>query len=156
MSLMQPAIEIVLEHEGGFVDNPNDKGGATNMGIEQHDLPDVPIKDLTKNQAVSYYAQNFWKPWMAEIDSQDICNKIFDFCVVLGISTAVRLLQRALGFPPPMQDGEFGPHTLAATNTYDTVLASYKRVLAAHFNWIVQTDSTQKPFLQGWLNRVNS
>lgn len=31
-------VEIVLKHEGGFVDDPNDLGGATNMGVTQKNV----------------------------------------------------------------------------------------------------------------------
>ena len=44
-------IEVVLKHEGGYVNDPNDLGGETNFGITKRFYPDVDIKNLTKEQA---------------------------------------------------------------------------------------------------------
>jgi len=157
MADINQSIALTLRNEGGFVDNPNDKGGATNMGIEQRDLPDINIRDLTIAQAVAYYQENYWKPWMTKIPSQAVCNKIFDMSVLLGIGAAVRLLQRALGFSTSAQDGNYGPETENAVNEAgEGVLAPYKTALAAHFQWIAQQNTSQKIFLDGWLRRVNS
>jgi lysozyme family protein len=157
MADLSQSIEITLRHEGGYVNNPEDAGGATNMGIEQRDLPNIPIKTLTVAQAVAYYQEHYVKPWMSHIESQIVADKVFDMGVLLGVSTAVRLLQRALSFPNAQQDGEFGPETLSAVNEDgDNLLAPYKAVLAAHFRWIVQQEPSQQEFLQGWLNRAES
>lgn len=151
------SIQKTIVHEGGFVDNPEDKGGVTNMGIEQKEWPNGDIRNLTIAQAIEWYSERYVKPWMTEINSQDVLDKIFDMGVLLGIQTAVRLLQRALGFALAEQDGDFGPATLAATNEHqDILLPAYKDVLSRHFRWIVQQDSTQQEFLDGWLKRVNS
>lgn len=157
MSNMSEAISLTIQNEGGYCDISADRGGPTNMGITQADLPNVDIKNLTQEQAVSFYAQNYWKTWMGDIESQKVCNKVFDMAVLLSVDTAVRLLQRALKFPFVQQDGNFGPHTLAATNeTGDNLLSAYKSVLVAHFRWVVQQDPTQQEFLNGWVARINS
>ena len=44
-------IEIVLEHEGGYVNDPKDLGGETKYGITKRFYPDVDIKNLTKEEA---------------------------------------------------------------------------------------------------------
>ena len=44
-------IEIVLEHEGGYVNDPKDPGGETNFGVAKRSHPDVDIKNLTKEVA---------------------------------------------------------------------------------------------------------
>ena len=44
-------IEVVLEHEGGYVNDPNDLGGETNFGITKRFYPGVNIKELTKEKA---------------------------------------------------------------------------------------------------------
>lgn len=151
------AIALTLQNEGGFVNNPADKGHATKFGITQADLPGQNIQDLTETQATAYYQEHYVKPWMAEINSQAVLNKLFDFGVLLGIGTAVRLLQRALGFPHSQQDGAFGPETLAAVNDAgDGLLPSYQHVLSGHFQWIAEQDPSQKVFLSGWLNRVHA
>ena len=44
-------IEVVLQHEGGYVDDPNDLGGETKYGITKRFYPSVDIKNLTEEQA---------------------------------------------------------------------------------------------------------
>ena len=51
----QDHIVDVLEHEGGFVDDPDDKGGMTKYGISKRSYPDVDIENLTKAEAVQIY-----------------------------------------------------------------------------------------------------
>lgn len=155
MAQFEPAIEITLQHEGGFVDNPADKGKATKYGITQADMPDKDIAEISISDAESWYQKNRWQSWMESITSQDVANKIFDMAILLGTDTAVRLLQRAIGL---IQDGKFGPLTLAAVNNMypALLLAKYKSALLNHFMWIVQQDPTQKVFLEGWETRINS
>ena len=52
-------IEIVLEHEGGYVNDPDDAGGETKYGIAKRWYPDVDIKNLTKEQAKKIIDLNF-------------------------------------------------------------------------------------------------
>ena len=51
-------IEKVLDHEGGYVNDPTDRGGETNFGIAKRFYPDVDIKNLTKEQAINYAKKN--------------------------------------------------------------------------------------------------
>ncbi|MGH7746944.1 MAG: glycoside hydrolase family 108 protein, partial [Candidatus Dormibacteria bacterium] len=157
VSNLNISIGLTIQNEGGFVDNPNDKGHATKYGITQEDLPGQDIEALTEDQATAYYQEHFVKPWMSQIVSQPVTDKVFDMSVLLGVRTAVRMLQRALGFPAEQQDGEFGDETSAHVNDAgDNLLPAYKRSLAAHFQWIVNQDPSQNEFLNGWLRRVNS
>ena len=51
-------IELVLGHEGGYVDDPNDAGGETNWGISKRAYKDVDIKNLTKEEAKAIYKKD--------------------------------------------------------------------------------------------------
>ena len=53
-------IEVVLEHEGGYVNDPTDLGGETNFGITKRFYPDVDIKNLTKEGAKEIYKRDYW------------------------------------------------------------------------------------------------
>jgi lysozyme family protein len=156
MSQFEPAVEITLKREGGFVDNPDDKGGPTNMGITQEDMPGVNLKTLTVQQATFYYEDHFWSPVLELIQSQNVCNKIFDMGVVFGRETATRLAQVVLGLPAPY--GVFGPETMSALNAHDPAafLSAYKSRLEVHARWILTQDPTQEQFVNGWVNRINS
>jgi lysozyme family protein len=149
------AINLTLQHEGGYVDNPNDSGGATKYGITQKDMPDVNIADITSEQATAYYVEHYWKALYSEIESQDIANKLFDMGVLFGVGTAVRLLQTGLSL---VVDGAFGPATLAAINEADpySALQAYKTTLVSHTIGIANSQPKDRVFLAGWIKRVNS
>lgn len=157
MASFLPAVELTLQHEGGFVDNPADRGGATNFGILQRDMPDVNIRDISQAEAVAWYQKKYWLPEMGQLTSQPVANKLFDMGVLLSPATAVRLLQRALGFSTASQTGQFTPETLACANDAgDNLLPDYQRILIDHFNWIVETYPSQRVFLDGWTKRIES
>ena len=60
MSKFDEIIEVVLEHEGGYVNDPKDPGGETNFGIAKRSNPDVDIKNLTKAEASLIYKTKYW------------------------------------------------------------------------------------------------
>src|ERR1039458_2404067 len=82
MAQFLAAIQYVLLNEGGFSDDPNDPGGATNFGILQRELPGVDIRTITREQAISFYLPNYWnKALYANIASQQVATKLFDMHV---------------------------------------------------------------------------
>src|SRR6202795_2937688 len=128
------AINLTLVHEGGYVDNPADSGGPTNMGITQKDLPGQDMKTLTVEQATDYYQQNYWKPLYGEINDQFVANKIFDLGVLFGVGTAVKVMQNIFSVHGVVADGIFGPHTLDLVNQAEPVglLTAYKTSMVSH------------------------
>lgn len=152
------AVAKTLVHEGGYVNNPNDKGGPTKYGITQADMPGVNIAGITSEQATAYYSERYWKPLYSQINSQLVAEKLFDMGVLLGVKTAVRLLQITLSNAITIvSDGEFGPETLNAVNQAgDDLLARYRITLINHFIDIVNHNPGDGVFVQGWVNRVNS
>lgn len=153
-SSFEIAIALTLKNEGGFTDNPADPGGATNMGIEQRDLPNVPIETLTQAQAVEYYSEHYWKPLYSEIGNQDTASKLFDMGVLFGVGTAVKTLQAVLQIT---QDGVFGPATLSALNAAgESILPEYKMAMLDRANEIVGQNPAEAVFLDGWERRIQS
>ena len=156
--MADPNVAIIktLHNEGGFVNNPDDRGGPTNMGITQTDVPTTRIQDITIAQAEAYYSEHYWKPLYSQIESQDIANKLFDMGVLFGVGTVVIFLQTCLSLEPT--DGVFGPNTLQATNEADpaTLMVAFKSVLMTHATTIGANNSTQRQFVKGWWNRINS
>jgi lysozyme family protein len=155
MSDFRTSVLKTLIHEGGYVNNPNDSGGATNFGITQKDLPGQDMQLLTEDQAVDYYSKNYWKTLYSQVDSQAIVDKIFDMGVLFGVGTAVGILQLSLGIT---HDGVFGPGTLAAVNQADetSLLLGYKTNLVTHAFNIAVANPQDRVFVIGWTNRINS
>ena len=155
MADFQQAVALTLQHEGGYVNDPADPGGATNMGITQRDLPETPIQNLTVAQAVAYYSNTYWKGLYSSLTSQQLANKLFDWGVLFGVGTAVKVLQGVLGIK---QDGLFGPASLAAVNATDGVmlLEEYKNSMLIHASRVVAANPTLTKFLAGWMRRINS
>ena len=154
MANFNQAVSLTLKNEGGFTDNPADPGGATNMGIEQRDLPDTPIRSLTVAQATAFYSDRYWKGLYGSIESQAVANKLFDLGVLFGVGTAVKTLQTVLLIT---QDGVFGPATLSALNAAgDAVLPEYKAAMLDRANEIVGQNPAEAVFLDGWERRIQS
>ena len=154
MADFNQAVQLTLVHEGGYVNLPSDPGGATNMGIEQRDMPNVIIQDLTVAQATEYYFENYWKQFYSQIQSQPVANKLFDLGILFGVGTAVKFLQLTLGITA---DGSFGPATLNAVNTADAgFLDRYKAAMWQHAQAIVTATPSSLMFLTGWQRRIMS
>jgi lysozyme family protein len=147
------AIPTVLRNEGGYVDNPNDSGGATNFGISQRRYPDLDIKNLTVGQAMDIYLRDFWL--FGGITDQLFANKIFDMYVNMEHS-AIHVVQIILGTNP---DGIYGPRTEKAINASfaypGMLLGYYKAALVMHYRDIVTKNPKDAEFLDGWITRAN-
>lgn len=105
------AIERVLGHEGGYVNDPDDPGGETKWGISKRSYPDLNIASLTRQQAIALYNLDFWIPARIAALPDSVAYQALDFAVNSGIQPAIMALQRAAGAAP---DGYVGPITIAA------------------------------------------
>ena len=154
------AVAITLQHEGGYVNNPNDSGGETKYGITHADMPGADIAMLSVIEATNYYREHYWKPLYAQIASQVVATKLFDMGVLFGIGEAAYLLQRALNFAPSFWTKVFDAQSLLATNAMEgtsaNFLEQYRTHLRAHALNIANATPTNREFLKGWLNRINS
>lgn len=152
------AIAATLIHEGGYVNNLADPGGATNMGITQADMPGQDMRVLTVAQATQYYLQHYWKSLYSQITSQLVANKLFDMGVLFGVGTAVKIMQAIFERHGIVADGQFGPRTLDIVNTAEPtgLLAEYKKQMVAHTTVVVARNPTLSIFSVGWINRINS
>lgn len=168
MSDFEKAIPVVLEHEGGYVNNPNDNGGATNYGISLRFLVTIDptatiddIKEMTKNKAIGLYKKHWWDKYnYGEIDSQLIANKVFDMAVNMGPQQAHILLQKAVNSAGPVNvllcDGILGSETLRWTNRIDDsiLIKKLSEQAALYYVKLVYNKSNLVEFLRGWLNRA--
>lgn len=180
MSLPDRAFRIVLNAEGGYANEPLDRGGPTNLGITQRTLdgwrryhPEFPasVRDLTADHARAIYDRQYWQPAGCDFMPWPLSLAVFDMSVHSGPGRSVEYLQRALNdFGAQLEaDGGFGPKTQAALGE---VLARVGAVAVAlrHIDLrrsflraIVYGNTalgfkdgnpSQARFLRGWMNRL--
>ena len=94
MSDFQIAVNLVLNHEGGYVNNPSDPGGETNFGIAKRWHPDLDIRNLTKDQASVIYQQQYWTAAMEQEPDQRMGNALLDTAVNQGPMVAQQLYKQ--------------------------------------------------------------
>lgn len=144
------AIEKVLIHEGGYVNDPTDAGGETRYGISKRAYPDLDIKNLTKEQAKKIYEQDYWLKSYADKLPSDVRYIHFDTSINMGLSRAAKLLQESIG--GIAVDGKIGNQTLSsATKTNVYKYAIYR---LAYYNKIIGSKNSQVKYINGWTNRV--
>jgi len=149
MSNFDEAIGFVLANEGGLSNDPADPGGLTNFGISQKSYPNLDIRNLTREDAVQIYQDDFWNKFQyGDITSQRVATKLFDSSVNMGPVRAVRLLQLAVNV---QADGVLGVQTIAAVNAADesNLMDEFKAQLAKYY-----CDLGKPEFLLGWLRRA--
>jgi lysozyme family protein len=151
------SIELVLQHEGGYVNDPLDAGGETNFGISKRAYPNLDIRNLTVDQAKHIYFNDYWNPIRGDlIVTNELAYHVFDMAVNAGTGAAARLLQRIVG---TTDDGVIGPVTLKAIDRYPSIgrlIGEYKFSRARHYALIVAKNHSQVRFLRGWINRIDT
>jgi len=176
MAKFELSLEYVLKNEGvkydksgsvintGWVNNPNDKGGATNWGItlrtaQRHGFRDIAdLKAMTKAQAAEIYRKDFWL--YDDIADQRLATIFFDMGVNMGVTAATRLWQCVLYMQGAdlALDGKLGPKTIAAINDYrlgiNDLLMGIAHAWAGRSSHIVECNPSQVEFLRGWCNRA--
>jgi lysozyme family protein len=108
------AFEKLIGHEGGYVNDPHDRGGETKFGISKRSYPLEDIKALTLDRAKLLYRRDFWGPSGCDTVPPAAKFDLFDTAVNSGVGRAIRLLQRAVG---ETEDGILGPRTLQAVQS---------------------------------------
>tara|TARA_B100000315_G_C14390336_1_gene501626 strand:- start:197 stop:676 length:480 start_codon:yes stop_codon:yes gene_type:complete len=151
------AVNEVIKKEGGFVDDPLDKGGETKYGISKRQYPHLDIRNLTKDDAKKIYYDDYWKQGKVSQVPELLRHVYFDMCVNFGIRGAVRVLQEAANNKNKRDikvDGLFGPNTRKAIQKIEPDRLRSFRVLK--FAKIVLKDRGQSRFWYGWFRRAIS
>ncbi|MFS6935306.1 glycoside hydrolase family 108 protein [Klebsiella oxytoca] len=168
----------ILEKEGGYVNNPNDKGGPTNWGITQavaraHGY-NGDMRNLTRQQALNILEADYWYgPRFDQVSavSPDIAAELCDTGVNMGPAVAARFLQRVLNvmnnqgglYPDIAIDGQIGPRTIAALNSYlisrgststRVMLKALNSLQGARYIDLSEQRPANKTFTFGWFERV--
>lgn len=148
MAAFKLAYSNTLSHEGGYVFDPNDRGGETYKGISRVNFPNwegwriidsvkanVNREKLNSTLAAmlelrhlveTFYLKIFWLPLKLDALEQEIAEEIFDTAVNQGAITAAKYFQHALNllnnnqkhYSNITEDGSIGPGTLKAYQAY--------------------------------------
>ena len=161
-------IPHILKFEGGFVNDPDDLGGATNKGItyktyklykRRKGQPEPTVEDL-KNLSDEEFTEvlktMYWDNCLGDrINSQSVANAIVDWAWNSGTVTAVKEVQRILGVE---DDGIIGNITLSAINSRSP-LPLFGAIQTARKFYIARIcvgRIANKKYYFGWMNRINS
>ena len=142
-------LDKVIELEGGYVNDPTDRGGETKYGISKKAYPNEDIKNLTLERAKEIYIKDYVKPSKADLLPKELQYAHFDASVNHGVSGAAKILQRAAGVK---DDGIIGLVTLSAVKNL-----SLDRLLlfrAFYYMEIVGNNPSQYKYIKGWANRL--
>ena len=147
-------IEVVLHHEGGYVNDPDDPGGETNFGIAKRSHPDVDIANLTKDGAKEIYKEHYWDRNKVESLSEDLRHIYFDMCVNQGRGRAVKILQQSANAKGAelKVDGGMGPKTIAAMDGVELDRVRAYRV--KYYADLVTRKPDLEKFYFGWFRRA--
>lgn len=173
-TLFEAALARVLALEGGYVNDPADRGGETRYGItaataRRHGYPG-DMTGLPLETARAIYRAEYWAPLRLDAVAArhaPLAGRLFDIAVHLGPGTAGQFLQRALNllnrgrrlFPDLAVDGRIGPATLAALDALgprdppllERLLWAYQ---ARRYLEIIEHDPAQERFTRGWFARL--
>ena len=159
---------FILKWEGGFVNDPDDLGGATNMGVtigiwkscgyDKDGDGDIDVDDLhllTREDVVNRVLKpHYWDRWKAdEIKSQSVANILVDWVWASG-AHGIKIPQRLLGVTV---DGIVGPKTIAAVNAKNP-RELFDMIKIARFDFIediCRKRPTNNKFKRGWMNRIH-
>jgi lysozyme family protein len=108
---------MLLEHEGGYVNNVHDKGGMTNLGVTKRvydkwigrESTEQEMRDLTPDDVAPIYKKNYWNRVKGDQLPSGLDWACFDWAVNSGSGRPAKAVQRAVG---ATQDGAIGNQTL--------------------------------------------
>lgn len=173
------ALQAVLakDIEGGFVDDPRDPGGATNMGMSLRevrrldadnklsaylkdaldvdndgDIDSIDVRRWMREHAETFYREYYWEPVAGARLPHPIAMIVFDSAVNEGVQRAAKHLQRCVGVPA---DGIIGKNTIAATWAWKIApgaLRPEEEVFLSRLNRYATLDGAPTYF-SGWARR---
>lgn len=155
----------VIEKEGGYVDDPLDRGGATKYGITAATLGAYrklgraatrdEVKALAEQEARDIYRARYVNDPGFDTLPEWVIPSLVDDAVLSGPKSAITTLQQVLNVPA---DGVLGPKTRQALAVKDpaAVIRDMAKARVLRFARIVELNPTQSRFLRGWLTRALS
>ncbi len=157
------SVLVVIAHEGGYVNDPDDNGHATNHGITQETLSNFrgaivtreEVKALTSDEAKLIYKKLYWDPMMLDqVQDPKLQTAMLDQGVLSGIRSAIGCMQIACG---AISDGKMGPDTITHINSFvdlNYLLNRFKQEMISHYTKIALAQQKDQRFVRGWIARV--
>ena len=157
ISNWQKSFELMLKSEGGYVNNPVDPGGMTNLGVTKatwenwvgRESDEAEMRGLTPEKVEPLYKKKYFDAVRGDELPMGLDYLMFDFAVNAGAGRAIKTLQTAVGVTP---DGGFGPMTMAAVQAVDPseLIERFSQAKEDFYRSL----TTFATFGKGWLNRV--
>jgi lysozyme family protein len=152
-------LALLLAHEGGFVNHPQDPGGMTNLGVTKrvweewtgHEVDEKQMRALTPELVAPLYKRKYWDAVRADDLVSGVDYAVFDVAVNSGPGRAIKFLQSCVGVDA---DGGFGPRTLAAVKVAEQDPARLIELYCAKRLEFLQSLRTFETFGKGWSRRV--
>ena len=139
--LFEKMLQFVLEREGGYVNDPDDIGKATNRGIttgtynsyrRSKNLPIQDVRNITNDEVRDIYYNNYYKASGADqLENPRLGMYVFDSAVNMGVGTAKEILK---------QSGEN--------------LDNFEKIRRDKYQTYANAKKNQMKYLDGWMNRV--
>lgn len=177
--IVDELIDSLIEREGGYVNHPADRGGATAFGITEAVARANgyvgPMKLMPREEAAAIYRRLYWlRPRLDALGelSPRIAAELFDSGVNMGPAVAITFLQRALtalnrsgrDYPDLIPDGRIGAATLDGLRRFLAVrgargeavlLRALDALQGERYVRLAERRPANEAFLYGWLaNRV--
>lgn len=167
MANVEKLVPFILKWEGGFVNDPDDLGGATNRGVtlatyaqyckkKGYPVPTVErLKNLSEREWAEILKTMYWDRWKADkIVNQSVANILVDWVWASGVH-GVKRPQKILGVSI---DGIVGNQTLAAVNAKDAKELFYaiKADRIGFIDEICKARPANEKYHRGWMNRINN
>ena len=175
MNVFYKALSHTLNIEGGFVDDPSDSGGKTNLGITErlarkHGYRGR-MQDLPRPTAINIYHDAFWSRMHLDdvaAQSEEVAVELFDSAVNVGVWRCSEWFQRLLNalnnreslYPDIVVDGIVGPRTLSTWRAYfshrgtegaDVFRRGINAMQGAFYVSLAERRQKDERFLYGWL-----
>ena len=139
----EKALQFLFPTEGGYINDKDDFGGPTNMGVTQdtydfylknEGLPTKDVKEITKAEAIDLYYKHYWKESGAdEISDPNMAITLFDTAVLHGPGRAKQFYRLSKGD-----------------------LDKYLDIRQTFYDKRIKEEPSQKKYYRGWNNRVNN
>lgn len=172
-------VDRVIGVEGGYANNPNDRGGPTRWGITEQVARAYgyagDMRAMPREEAVRIYTEQYWvRPGFAKVDPiyAKVAEELFDTGVNMGPRQAIMFLQRALNalnrqghdYGDIRLDGDMGPLTVQSLEGYRRVrgiageavlMKALEALQGERYLRISESRPQNETFTYGWLaNRV--